>query len=467
MKNFLIYAMVVMSILMFSCAGNKKNNQAEEQALEKGKIITKVKCQKNRTQSYAAFIPSNYSEDKKCPVIFCFDPSGNGVLPLEILRDDAEKLGYILIGSNVSKNGLAWDVIADHYDVMLTDVSERLEVDSSRIYTCGFSGGSRVASSIAILKGGISSVIGCSAGLPQLKEAIKTKFDYIGFAGKDDMNFAEMVNLDGALEKNNIRHQLVVFEGTHAWPPKEVLTEAYTWMELHAMRDKKKPEDKDYINKKLSEYTLQLDEIKKSGNKYKEYLQTKKMLTYFKGLTDIAAMEESLKTLQDNAAVKNGIDNSLLNLKKELAMQQKYAPKINTESAAWWKNEVAYLNKFVAISPNEDEKHIVKRVLEYLSLSAYSASNSLYKQNNFVDAEHYIEIYSIIDADNPEPAFMMAQLSARKKDAVKTMEHLKRAASLGFAERTRVDNDTVFLKFKEKKGFSDIIDIISANQNKK
>jgi len=467
MKNFLIYGMVAMCTLMFSCSGNKKNNRAEEQALEKGKIISKVKCLKNRTLNYAAYIPSTYSEDKKYPVIFCFDPSGNGVTPVEILMDDAEKLGYILVGSNVSKNGLAWDIIADHYDVLLADVTERLSVDSARIYTCGFSGGSRVASSIAILKGGISSVIGCSAGLPQLKEAIKTKFDYIGFAGSDDMNYAEMVNLDGALEKNNIRHQLVVFEGTHAWPPKEVLSEAFTWMELHAMRDKKKPEDKDYINNKLSEYTGQLDEVKKSGNKYKEYLLTKKMVTYFKGLADIAALEESLKKLQDNAAVKSGTDNAILNLKKELAMQQKYAPKISTESAAWWKNEVAYLNKFIAMSQNEDEKHIVKRVLEYLSLSAFSASSSLYNQNKFADAEHYIEIYSIIDSDNPEPAFMKAQLAARKKDVDQTLEQLKKAASLGFAERSRVDNDTIFMKFKEKKGFSNIMDLISENKNKK
>jgi len=467
MKNFLIYVMVAFCTLMFSCSGNKKKDQTDEQALEYGKILTKVKCLKNRTQSYAVYIPSNYSEDKKYPVIFCFDPAGNGVKPIEILMDDAEKLGYILIGSNVSKNGLAWEAIDAHYDVLLTDVMERLSVDPARIYTCGFSGGSRVASTIAILKGGIASVIGCSAGLPQLKEAIKNKFDYIGFTGTDDMNYAEMVNLDGALEKNNIRHQLVIFEGTHAWPPKEVLSEAFTWMELHAMRDKKKPEDKDYISKKLSEYTVQLDEIKKSGNKYKEYLQTKKMVTYFKGLADIAALEESLKKLQDNAAVKSGIDNSILNLKKELAMQQKYAPKINTESAAWWKNEVVYLNKFIAMSPNEDEKHIVKRVLEHLSLSAFSASSSLYNQNKFVDAEHYIEIYSIIDSDNPEPVFMKAQLAARKNNADQTLEQLKKAASMGFAERSRVDNDTIFMKFKEKKGFSDILDIISKNQNKK
>ncbi|HNW88919.1 MAG TPA: hypothetical protein PKN48_04600 [Bacteroidales bacterium] len=464
MKNYLNLMLIAVCITFLSCSGNKKQEKTNEPVVEYGKVNTKVKCQKNRTHSYAAYLPSYYSEEKKYPVVICFDPSGNGAAPLDSLKDAAEKLGYILIGSNVSKNGTSWDATAAHYDVLLADIMERFGVDQSRIYTCGFSGGSRVASSVAILKGGIASVIGCSAGFPQLKESIKTKFDYIGFTGSDDMNYAEMVNLDGALEKNGMRHQLIIFEGTHAWPPKEVLSEAFIWMELNAMKDKKKPEDKNYIDKNLSDLKTNLEKIQKQGNVYNEYLLTKKIVTYFKGLADISTYEESLTRLEANASVKNGINNAILNLKKELAMQQKYAPKLSSENAAWWKNEIAYLDRFISLSSNADEKHIVKRVLEYLSLSAFSASSSLYGQNNFAEAEHYIELYAIIDADNPEPEFMYARIFARKKDADKTMEHLKKAADLGFADKSRIDNDTIFMKFNEDKRYAEITGIIEKNK---
>jgi len=466
MKNPIFLLILAAGLIFFSCSGNKKNKNNNEQVIENGKINPTVKCQKNRTHSYAAYIPSSYNEEKKYPVIICFDPHASGTKPLELLKDEAEKLGYILIGSNVSKNGMAWESTAAHYDILLTDIAERFSIDPSRTYTCGFSGGSRVASTISILKGGIASVIGCSGGFPQLKEAIKTKFDYFGFAGNDDMNYAEMVNLDRALEKNNIRHQLVVFNGTHEWPPKDIMKEAFVWMELNAMRDKKKLENKDYIDKNFSDLKLQLAAIEKKGNKYEEYLLTKKIVNYFKGLIDIKAYEDQLAKLENNSAVKAGIKQSELNMKRELSMQKNYMDKLSSENAQWWKNEVHKLNEFNRLSPREDEKHIVRRVLEYLSLATFSACNQLYGQNRFAEAERYIELYSIIDPDNSEPEFMYAQIYARKKDADKTMEHLKKASDMGFSEKSRIDNDTIFQKFNSDKRFAEIMNVIAKNQNK-
>ncbi|HOY32313.1 MAG TPA: hypothetical protein PKW80_10575 [Bacteroidales bacterium] len=467
MKKIALIVNLALCMLIVSCSGHKKHNDKEELPIEKGKIINIVKCKKNLSHSYALYLPSAFSEHNKYPLIICFDPHGSGAKPLELLKNEAEKLGYILVGSNVSKNGMTWDNTSAHYNILLTDVTERFGIDQTRIYTCGFSGGSRVASSVAILKGGVAGVIGCSGGFPQVKQAIKTKFDYIGFAGNDDMNYAEMLNLDKALEKNSFRHFLIVFDGAHGWPPEDVLGEAFVWTELNAMRDKKKAEDKNYIEQKLSSFTSQLEELQKKNDQYEEYLLVKKLVAYFNGLSDIKKYEDRLQQLETTTAVKNRISRDELNMKKELAMQQKYGQSLSTENALWWKNEVSRLNYFIQVSPVEDEKHIVKRVLEYLSLASFSASSSLYSQNRFAEAEHYIDLYSIIDPDNPEPEFMYAQIYARKKDAEKTMEHLKRSADLGFSEKSRIGNDSIFQKFNSDKRFAEIMDIITNNQNKK
>ncbi|HNW69113.1 MAG TPA: hypothetical protein PKI01_01825 [Bacteroidales bacterium] len=464
MKSSITVISLILCMVFFSCSGHKKHNNPDDQPLENGKIISNIKCKKNRLHSYALYLPSNFSEEKKYPLIICFDPHGSGTTPLELLKDNAEKLGYILAGSNVSKNGMQWDATSEHYDILLTDLAERFNIDSARLYTCGFSGGSRVASTVAILKGGIASVIGCSAGFPQLKESIKTKFDYIGFTGNEDMNYAEMVNLNRSLDHNNIRHQLVIFDGTHAWPPKEVLGEAFVWIELNAMKDKKRATDKNFIDQNLADFRSQLEKVQIKGNKYEEYLLVKKIVNYFSGLADVKNYEDQLKSLETNPAVKSGIGNVELNMKKELAMQQNYGLKLSSENATWWKNEIAKLENFIKLSQNEDEKHIVKRVLEFLSLSSFSASSSLYSQNRFAEAEHYIELYAIIDKDNPEPEFMYAQIYARKKDADKTMEHLKKAANIGFSEKSRIDNDSIFQKFNADKRFAEIIGMIEKNK---
>jgi len=467
MKKVFILSFLIICIVISSCTGHKKHNGQEEQPIEYGKINKTVKCKKNVTHTYALYIPSNFDKNKKYPIIVCFDPHGNGALPLELLKDNAEKLGYILAGSNVSKNGLLWDEVSAHYDILLTDLSDRFSIDPGRIYTCGFSGGSRIASSVAIMKSGIAGVIGCSGGFPQFKQSLKNKFDYIGFAGSDDMNYAEMAGLDLGLEQNKFRHQFVRFDGTHGWPQKDKHKEAFVWTELNAMRDKKKNEDKNYIEQQFSIFKNELENVKKQRNSYDEYLMTKKIVNYFKGLADTKVYEESLSKLETDPAVKNGINNNELNLKRELTMQKQYGEKISTENAQWWKNEVAKLNTFIIMGKNDEEKHIVIRVLEYLSLASFSASSSLYSQGRYAEAEHYIELYAIIDTDNPEPEFMYAQIFARQNNADKTMEHLKKAAGLGFSEKSRIDNDTIFQKFNSDKRFSEITDIIIKNENQK
>ncbi len=466
MRNTIVLFSILIGVVLASCSGRNTHKTQQEETLIPGKVIPKVSCKKDITQSYALYLPSGYSDKKMFPVIIAFDAHGTGLNPVELFKEQAEKYGYILVGSNVSKNGMSWDATAAHYDLLLADILERFGIDKSRINTCGFSGGSRVASTLAITKGGIAGVIGCSAGFPPVKDAIKYKFDYFGYAGNDDMNYAEMVNLDHALDNSLFRHQLVIFNGTHGWPPKENIAESIIWTELNAMKDKKKAIDPDFVKIQLSDFDNKLTEIQKKGNKYEEYLITKKIVNYFKDLTDTKKYEAQLAILSQNASVKKSIQDEADSEKKEMMYQQQYVQKLSTENAAWWKNEISKLNNYIAKSTNETEKHVVKRVLEYLSLAAFSTCNSLYTQNNLTEAEHYIELYAIIDSDNPEPEFMFAQVYARKKDSDKAMEHLNKAAELGFNDKSRIENDTIFFKYNPDKRFVEAMDIINKNQAK-
>ncbi|MCK9611334.1 MAG: hypothetical protein PHR81_02440 [Bacteroidales bacterium] len=460
-----IYLIIFLSCsMLISCTGQQKTKEQEEKPFEKGKIISKVNCHKNATHAYALYLPLNYSEEKKSPLIICFDPTANGLIPLELLKSCAEKYGYILAGSLVSRNGMTWETAAAHYDIMLEDIEARFSIDPGRIYTCGFSGGARVASSVAIIKGGIAGVIGCSGGFPQTKDAIKSKFDFFGFAGDQDMNYAEMLRLDMALEKNNFRRQFVVFEGTHGWPPKEEFNEVFLWMELNAMKDNKIPADTNFINQHFEEQKQLLENARKNGNKFKEYLLIKKMVSYFKGIADTKSMEEQHQVLAGNSVVKNYLQQEELNLKRELAMQQQYAQKLTTENATWWKAEVVKLNQFLTFSNQSNDKAIVKRILEYLSLAAFSASNSSISQNKTEEAHHYIELYSIIDTDNPEPEAMFARIFAQKKDDEKVLTHLRKAAKLGFSDKSRFENDTLFMRFFQDTAFINIMKLVENNK---
>jgi len=466
MKNIFTKIPLLIGILLISCSGTHSSKNKEIPELEKGKVISSVACVKNVSHTYAIYLPKAYVADKKYPLIICFDAHGSGYKPVELLQEQAEKYSYIIVGSNVSKNGIAMQANFEHYDILLDDLLTRFNIDKQRIYTCGFSGGSRVASTIAISKGGISGVIGCSAGFPTVKDGIRQKFDFFGYAGNDDMNYAEMVALDRTLENSGFRHQLVVFNGTHDWPPKEYMAESIVWTELNAMKDVKKATDRAFISEQLASFDKQLTDIQKTGKAYEEYLLTKKIINYFKGLTDTKKYEDQLLVLQKNVTVQNAIKKEQTDENKEQILQQQYVGKLSSENIAWWKGEVKRLDNFIATTKDETEKHLLKRVLEYLSLVLYSNCSSAYAQASYADAEHYIELYALIDPDNAEPEFMWAQIFARKKDIDQSILHLKKSADLGFKEKVRIDNDTIFLKLTNDKRFPEIMDIITKNQNK-
>ena len=87
--------------LSFRAAISTATNEQEPQ----GQIIEKVVCANNAAQSYALYLPSSYSPTGKWPILYAFDPGARGKIPLERFKEAAEKYGWIVVGSNNSRNG--------------------------------------------------------------------------------------------------------------------------------------------------------------------------------------------------------------------------------------------------------------------------------------------------------------------------------------------------------------------------
>ena len=96
----------VIIILSLACLAlaqcSSKSNSFS--SLEKGKVLSRI-CAGSNGSSYAVYIPKS-SEDKPLPVIVCFDPKGDGTLPVNLFRRAAEKYKVMVVGSNVIKNGM-------------------------------------------------------------------------------------------------------------------------------------------------------------------------------------------------------------------------------------------------------------------------------------------------------------------------------------------------------------------------
>src|ERR1043165_3162252 len=143
MRNHIMIVMVV--LLAYSTA----YAITQTESIPRGQIVDRIVALSDSSQSYALYLPSNYTPNRKWPVLYAFDPGARGRVPVERFKEAAEKYGWIVLGSNNSRNG-PWDVSVNAWNAMQTDTHQRFAIDDERLYATGFSGGARAAVRIAI-----------------------------------------------------------------------------------------------------------------------------------------------------------------------------------------------------------------------------------------------------------------------------------------------------------------------------
>jgi poly(3-hydroxybutyrate) depolymerase len=176
-------------------------------------VIPDVTCAADASQRYALYLPREYSPDRSWPLILAFDPGGRGRTPVERYQAAAERYGYIVAGSNNSRNGST--DLTRIIGAFTTDVLQRFRIDQRRVYTAGMSGGARVALMVALETKAVAGVIASSAGYPDSKPRKTLPFSIFATAGAEDFNHLEMRRLDEALTSP---HRLAIFQPSVVLP---------------------------------------------------------------------------------------------------------------------------------------------------------------------------------------------------------------------------------------------------------
>ena len=279
---------------------------AEPAELPRGQIVADVQCAGDATQSYALYLPSGYTPDHEWPVIFAFDPGGRGLNPVERYRAAAEKYGYIVAGSNNSRNG-SWDETKVAVAAMTRDVATRFAVAQNREYVAGMSGGARVALGVGLSSAGIAGVFASSAGYPDNKLRTELPFPVFETAGTEDFNYIEMREMDRELKTP---HRLAIFDGGHVWLSSDLAMEAVEWMEIQAMKSGRKPRDQAEVD---AIYAARIARVPMGSS---DYAGVSAIVEDFTGLEDVTRFSARVAELKADKSVRD-------ELKKELDLETK------------------------------------------------------------------------------------------------------------------------------------------------
>lgn len=413
-----------------------------------GIVINKVKCLSDTTHTYSLYLPEHYNKNQQWPVIYFFDSHAAGNLPVEKYKALAEKYGYIIAGSNNSKNGLGQEAYNDIIQKFMYEVSQRFSIDTKRIYTAGFSGGARIAVTAAMIHTDIVGVIGCGAGFPNTNEPLQRSFEFIGIVGNADFNYAELNKLDQALEENGTPHQLIVFKGKHEWPAETIMEQAYWWIACNAMRKNCMQPDLSIIQLTEQFLKYELAKAEKEYNTSSVYYVCKTAFSYLRDLSDVGPYAKKLELLETSGKIQQLLQHKASLEKSEILLQQQYAAAFTNHDWVWWSKEIDNIYRISRAGVNAEEAIIHKRLLSYLSLVAYMYSSKALQVDQLENAELFLKIYEKVDTGNSEYAFLFAQLYMKQNNPKKAMCYLKKAVDLGFNDKERLSTDPLFVSLK-------------------
>ncbi len=446
--------------------------QAQTDSIPKGQLVERIEALNDSSQSYALYLPSNYTPNRKWPVLYAFDPGARGRVPVERFKEAAEKYGWIVLGSNNSRNG-PWDVTAKAWNAMQIDSHQRFAIDDERIYATGFSGGARVSTRIAIACKCVAGVIATGAGFPiEAAPSPAMHFVFFGAAGIDDFNYAELKSLEEPLTKAGISHTFQTFDGRHEWPPVSIATAAVEWMELNAIKAGKRPRDDAFISatwQQTLDDAKTLEEAKKYFEAYQLYLD---LVQDFKGLRDVAEIETKAKQLGDSREVKAAIREEQAQIKKQRELESRLSSMIAGRDGGAPANQSedgfesgnllpAILNdlrKQSKESEDSTQRRIARRVLDGLFIGQIEQGiGQMQTEKNYSESIKRFKVATEINPDRSGAYFYLAWAYAANGDKKKSLQSLNTAVEKGFSDAAIITANKAFDSIRSDPAYQQIM----------
>ncbi len=441
--------------------------QNDKISLPKGIIIDSVLCIGNSSGSYSLYLPENYDVSIEWPVLLIFDPAARGRFAIEKFVPAGKKFGYILACSNNVRNG-NFSKMLDGADIMYDDVNKRFNIDHKRIFTAGFSGGSRLAVGFAINNKEISGVIGCGAGMPNSKfygPAQMSHLAYFGIVGIKDMNYMEMTDLSRLLTDTGILSYFLVFSGGHEWPSAQNLEFAIGWFELLMM-------NKGVINKRydfLNDFILQMIIPAKESEVASDLVSSRKYYAYIiRDFHDSPALPDifsSFEKIEKSDSYRKSLKENEKNYKKELLKREEFQKAFTdivtnkelTDSVIkWWKNEIQSLN-FKIRGKRKSDSLMAYRLLNMITISSIEYGMNLVSARNYKPASGFFNVWTICEPDKKNSWYNLARAYAFDEQNDKAMIALERSVRNGLNNKELIRNDSAFKFILNDKRFTKLM----------
>jgi dienelactone hydrolase len=433
--------------------------------LPPGQIVD-VTCKSDAAQGYALYLPSSYIPEKRWPIIYFFDPGGHGRRPLELYKDIAETYGFILAGSNNSRNFSSEQGKA--VNAVWQDTHARLAIDEHRSYASGFSGGARVAGAMALSgpTGQVAGVIAHGAGYPSNKDVSKDDLPYFFAVGDQDFNWPEVINIRREREEQGSPFRVRVYAGRHQWAPASVMEEAVQYVNLKAMQARNLAADEAFIDRLLDKTKAEAADAEARKDPIAQLSAYRALISDFGGLRDVKEAAQKLTALQQSPALKAALKSEREQMSEQLKLEQEVSQKIASvadNSVAdivalrlAVRQQMGALNDQAKHSKNEQKRLISGRAFSGIFVGAMEDGQQQLAERHFEKAEAYFDLMRQV-SDDPWPVLLLADTHAAAGNRKLAIKELQEAVRRGLKDRAVIESDPQLQGLKSEPEFQKVV----------
>jgi len=229
---------------------------------------------------------------------------------------------------------------------------------------------------------------------------LQFKPDYISIAGTSDFNMNELISLDKQLEEAKFTHASILFNGKHAWPPADVMENAFIWTEFCSMRKSLIPKNDSMIMKYIRFQEVLIENDKHSGDALQEHNRLVNLIRFADQLAPTDDYKRTLTDLERSPSYKNQQKQLQQMIGKEMREQQSLNDDFFQKDLNWWKRKIENYEVRISTGKDSSDVRMYKRLKSYLSLLCYMSYNRVLSSNDTVASKHAMDIYSIVDPEN-------------------------------------------------------------------
>jgi predicted esterase len=428
-----------------------------------GVVHASVTALADATSSYALYLPSAYSPSKRWPLLLVFDPFARGEVSVKLFHEPAEKYGFIVVGSNNSRN---FEDPSAAIRALWADVKERYAIDPRRIYTAGLSGGARVASTVALAcTHCIAGVIANSAGLPNGATLPGPEVsDWFLSAGTTDFNYPEQLHLKESFDAHKVVSRFVVFEGPHNWMPKEFAERALAWLQLRAMVKGLVAVDKEFIAQQFESRMAEAQAEQKAGDVLAAERGYREIVQDFSSFRDVKPQMALANSLADSGEFRKAKKNE----KAALDLQDEVTKKIGNlvaginqspdERTAFFSQlgsavNDAYRDKKESSNPAR-QQGIERGLASAFAYAAETGQQAMLKKD-FVSAKSMFQAGEVILPDSAWASYLVATSQAQLGEKKPAIQELKKALEKGMTNAKALD-DAAFDRIRNEAEFKEL-----------